>query len=298
MPFALTRHPFPPRLRHVRLAARTELVPRTADGAGFVRLRLRADGPLDGFTSPGAGDHLRVFVPEPSSVDAVALDEAGHPTSPSRTETIVAFDAEAGWVDLDILLHGGGTGAGAGVGAGPGPGHVAGHAAEATLGDQGLIGPWAASAPIGSPAVLGDPKGSVVLTGTPAAFVLVADDSAIPALRRYLRMLAASPRGLVILETAFDPASLDLDLGPNVELRVHAPDPARPSAALVAEVAALAAEPPPAGPDPLAPDLGPDVFVFACGEQSLLAPTRALLAAWGLDVERAVAKGYWKRRAA
>lgn len=279
MPFALTRHPFPPRLRPVRLAARTELVPRGADGCGFLRLRLQAEGPLDGFTSPGAGDHLRIFVPDSPSAEAVAVDDAGHPTSPSRTETIVAFDAEAGWVDLDILLH---------AGSAHGDGH----------GDPGLIGPWAARAPLGAPAVLADPKGSVVLTGTPAAFVLVADDSAVPALRRYLRMLSASPRGLVILETAFDPASLDLGLGPDVELRVHSADPARPSASLVAEVAALAAEQPPAGPDPLAPDLGPDVFVFACGEQSLLAPARALLAAWGIDVERAVAKGYWKRRAA
>jgi NADPH-dependent ferric siderophore reductase len=35
--------------------------------------------------------------------------------------------------------------------------------------------------------------------------------------------------------------------------------------------------------------------VFACGEQSIVAPGRALLAEWGIDVERAVLKGYWKR---
>lgn len=269
MPFDLTRHPFLPRFRSLRLAARTELVP------GFVRVRLQADGPLDGFTSPGAGDHLRVFVPEAPAWASVAVDKAGHPTVESRTETIVAFDAEAGWVDLDILVH---------------PADDA--------GDAGRIGPWAASAPLGSPVVLADPKGSVVLTGTPAAFVIVGDDSAIPAIRRYLRMLAASPRGLVVLETAFDPASLDLDLGPGIELRVHAPDPAHPSASLVAELAALAAEQPPAGADPARPDLGPDVFVFACAEQSVVAPARALLTAWGIAPERAVAKGYWKRRAA
>ena len=269
MPFDLTRHPFPPRLRQLRLAARTELVP------GFVRVRLQADDPLDGFTSPGAGDHLRVFVPEAPEWATVAVDGAGHPTGEARTETIVAFDADAGWVDLDILVH----------------------AADAD-GDAGLIGPWASSAPLGSPVVLADPKGSVVLTGTPAAFVLVGDDSAIPAIRRYLRMLAASPRGLVVLETGFDPAQLDHELGAGVELRVHAPDPSRPSASLVAEVAALAAEAPPAGPDAARPDLGPDVLVFACGEQSLVAPARALLAAWGIDQERAVAKGYWRRRTA
>lgn len=273
MPFTLTRHPFPPRLRRVRLAARTELVPRGSDGAGFVRIRLQSDGPLDGFTSPGAGDHLRVFVPEAPEWESVAVDESGHPTAPSRTETIVAFDAEAGWVDLDILVH----------------------AADET-GDAGLIGPWAAHAPLGSPAVLADPKGSVVLTGIPAAFVLAGDDSAIPALRRYLGMLGAGTPGLVLLETAFDPAALGVEVGAGVELRVLAPDPARPSAALAAELGALAAGPPLADADPRDPATAPDVFVFACGEQSLLAPARALLAAWGIDVERAVAKGYWRRR--
>lgn len=272
VPFDLTRHPFPPRLRVVRLAARTELVPRAVNGAGFVRVRLQADGPLDGFTSPGAGDHLRVIVPEAPEWVRVAVDGHGHPTAPSRTETIVAFDAQAGWVELDILVH-----------------------RSDDAGEAGLIGPWAADAPLGSPAVIADPKGSVVLTGSPAAFVLAGDDSAIPALRRYLRMLGARPRGLVLLETAFDPESLGLAVGTGVELRVLAPDPARPSAALAAELATLAAEPPPAGSDPRDPALGPDVFVFACGEQSLLAHARALLAAWGIDVERAVAKGYWRR---
>ncbi|KQV26303.1 MULTISPECIES: siderophore-interacting protein [unclassified Microcella] len=266
MPFTLTRHPFPPRRRQVRLAARTDLVPRAADGAGFIRIRLQSGVPLDGFTSPGAGDHLRVFVPEAPEWASVAVDDAGHPTAPSRTETIVAFDAEAGWVDLDILVH----------------------AADET-GDAGLIGPWAARAPLGSPAMLADPKGSVVLGGAPVAFVLAGDDSAIPALRRYLGMFGAGTPGLVLLETAFDPAALGVAVGPGVELRVLAPDPARPSAALAAELAALAGEPPPAA--------SPDVFIFACGEQSLLAPARALLAAWGIDVEHAVAKGYWKRRA-
>ncbi len=265
MPFTLTRHPFPPRLRHVRLASRTELVPRGADGAGFVRIRLQSDVPLDGFTSPGAGDHLRVFAPEAPEWASVAVDDAGHPTAPSRTETIVAFDAEAGWVDLDVLVH-----------------------AADDSGDAGLIGPWAADAPLGSPAVLADPKGSVVLTGGPAAFVLAGDDSAIPALRRYLGMLGAGTPGLVLLETAFDPAALGVEVGAGVELRVLEPDAARPSAALAGALAELAAGQPPAAAD--------DVFVFACGEQSLVAPARALLAAWGIDVERAVAKGYWKRR--
>jgi NADPH-dependent ferric siderophore reductase len=267
VPFDLTRHLFDPRFREVRLAARTELVP------GFTRVRLQSDGPLDGLTSPGAGDHLRVFTTPQSGMAPVQLDEGSEPTPPSRTETIVALDADAGWVDLDILTH----------------------PADAND-DAGIIGPWAATAPIGSPAIIADPKGSVVLTGRPSAFVLAGDDSAIPALRRYLSLLGDECPGVVLLETAFDPVALGIAVSPHVELRVLAPEPARPSAALAEELTALASSPPPAGADAASPELGPDVFVFACGEQSLVAPARALLSAWGIDVERAVVKGYWKQR--
>jgi len=35
--------------------------------------------------------------------------------------------------------------------------------------------------------------------------------------------------------------------------------------------------------------------VFVCAEQSVVAPARAMLARWGIAVESAVVKGYWKR---
>ena len=38
-----------------------------------------------------------------------------------------------------------------------------------------------------------------------------------------------------------------------------------------------------------------DGFAFIAAEQSVVAPGRALLTARGVDLERAVVKGYWKR---
>lgn len=252
MPYELTRHPFPPAARRMRLGARTELA--TAGADAFVRIRLveAEPGELAGFVAPGGGDHVRVEVVEGAD----------------RTETIVAHSVEEGWVDLDVLVHGG-----------PRP---------------GVIGPWAAEAPLGSPAVMHGPKGSVVLTGAPGEVVLAGDDSALPAVRRYLRMLGSSITGHLLLETRFgaargdaalfDPAGLDLAPPPGLRVSILEPDPQAPSAALAA---ALAAVPPPTKPS--------ERFVFACGEQSLVAPARATLAAWGIDVERAVVKGYWRR---
>lgn len=257
MPYSLVRHPFPPAVRHLVLASRTVLA--TAGDESFVRVRLveARPGELAGFIAPGGGDHVRVVV-SPDGGD-VPLGPTGEPLGESRTETVVDHSVSEGWIDLDVLVHG---------------------ASGAT---GGLIGRWAASAPLGSPAVVMGPKGSVVLSGLPGEVVLAGDDSALPAVRRYLRMLGPSVTGELVLETRFDLAGLGVE--PPAGLRVSILEPeASPSAALAAALSAL-----PAPTDPL------ERFVFACGEQSLVSPARAVLGTWGIDVERAVVKGYWKR---
>ena len=67
-----------------------------------------------------------------------------------------------------------------------------------------MIGAWAARAPLGSPAVMMGPKGSVVLDGTPGEVVIAGDDSAVPAVRRYLGVLGSRITGHLLLETRFD----------------------------------------------------------------------------------------------
>lgn len=244
MPYDLTRHPFPPATRRLTLAARRVLAAVGVDSFVRVRLAEAEPGQLAGFVAPGGGDHVRVEVVEGAD----------------RTETIVAHSVEEGWIDLDILVHEGG---GAAV---------------------GVIGSWAAGAPLGSPAVMHGPKGSVVLTGAPGEVVLAGDDSALPAVRRYLGMLGSSITGHLLLETVFDPAALGIVPPPGLRVSILRADPSAPSAALAEALGAL---PPPT--DPL------ERFVFACGEQSLVAPARATLSSWGIDVERAVVKGYWRR---
>ena len=264
VPYSLARHPFPPAERQLRLGARTVLAATGVDS--YIRLRLveAAPGELVGFVAPGGGDHVRVVV---GSADggSVAVDETGAPTGEARTETVVDHSVDEGWIDLDVLVHG------------------------ASGAEAGVIGAWAARAPLGSPAVMMGPKGSVVLSGAPGEVVLAGDDSALPAVRRYLRMLGPSVTGHLLLETGFDadlftPVALGIEPPAGLRVSILTPDPQRPSAALAEALAAL-----PAPVDPL------ERFVFACGEQSLVAPTRALLARWGIDVERAVVKGYWKR---
>lgn len=255
MPYSLARHPFPPAVRHLVLAARTVLATAGDDSIVRVRLVEARPGELAGFIAPGGGDHVRVVVAPEG--DEVALGPTGEPLGESRTETVVDHSVDEGWLDLDVLVHGTDGG--------------------------GLIGPWAARAPLGSPAVVMGPKGSVVLSGAPGEVVLAGDDSALPAVRRYLRMLGPSVTGELLLETRFDRASLGIEPAAGLRVSILEPDSA-PSAALAVALHAL-----PAPTDPL------ERFVFACGEQSLVSAARAVLGAWGIDVERAVVKGYWKR---
>ncbi|MBX9471554.1 siderophore-interacting protein [Microcella sp.] len=259
MPYSLARHPFPPAERRLVLAERTVLARAGTDS--FVRLRLveAVPGELAGFVAPGGGDHVTVAVGSVEGGDVV-VDDGGSTRAEFRTETVVDHSVDEGWIDLDVLVHGE-----------PGA-------------ELGVIGPWAARAPLGSPAVMRGPKGSVVLSGVPGEVVLAGDDSALPAVRRYLRMLGPSITGHLLLETRFGLAALGIEPPAGLSVSILPPDPQRSSAALAEALAALRA---PA--DPL------ERFVFACGEQSLVAPGRALLAAWGIDVERAVLKGYWKR---
>lgn len=257
MPYSLARLPFPPATRHLVLASRTVLA--TAGDDSFVRVRLAEarPGELAGFVAPGGGDHVRVVVAPDGG--EVPLGPAGEPLGESRTETVVEHSVDEGWIDLDVLVH-----------------------AAADASAAGLIGPWAARAPLGSPAVMMGPKGSVVLSGAPGEVVLAGDDSALPAIRRYLRMLGPTITGYLLLETRLDLPALGIEPPAGVHVSILQPEP-DPSAALVAALREL-----PAPTDPL------ERFVFACGEQSLVAPTRALLTTWGIDVERAVVKGYWK----
>lgn len=270
MPFTLARHPAVVMPRRVSLAERTELAP------GFVRLRLveSSPGELMGFDAPGSGDHFRMVV---------ALDAQGRPAGASSTYTAVAWQvrAEPRWVELDVVLH---------------DDHDAIPAGESGAEPRAGVARWAATAPIGASAVIAGPKGSVLMTGRPERVLLAGDDTAVPALRRYLGMLGAGTCGDLLLETRHDPRALGLEVPAGVELSILPPVPHEPGAAIAA---ALTDRPRPL-PAPVPSsrddaDVAHDVFVFVCAEQSVVAPARALLARWGIPVESAVVKGYWKR---
>lgn len=244
--FTLVRRMLELRFRRAHLASREWLTP------AYVRVRLEGDE-LRGFDSPGADDHIRVFFPDGEAESVEQLREA-----PSREYTPLRWDADAGWLELEFAVHG----------------------------DEGIAAPWAATAPIGSPAGIGGPRGSKILAGRPESWLLAGDETAVPAIRRYAGLMDAAATGRIFVEVADGDHELTIDAPAGVRVeQVHRGDgPAGSALAARLEVIGPAERPEGA------------VFAFAAAEQSIVKPARALLLdRWGLDAERISVRGYWKR---
>lgn len=244
--FTLERRMLDLRFRRVALAAREWLTP------DYVRVQL--EGPeLVGFDSPGADDHIRVFFPD-EAVDSVEqMREA-----PSREYTPLSWDAEAGSLTLEFAIHG----------------------------DEGIAAPWAARAPIGSAAGIGGPRGSTVLVGRPDAWMLAGDETAVPAIRRWVSLMDAEAAGRVFVEVQGTAHELEIDAPSGVAVEFLHRGDSRAGSALAARLDAIAGDDRPAGA----------VFAFAAAEQSIVKPARALLLdRWQLDPDQISVRGYWKR---
>ncbi|GAA1854780.1 siderophore-interacting protein [Microbacterium koreense] len=216
----------------------------------YVRLRLEGEE-LRGFDSPGADDHLRLFfAPADASADEVRA-------APSREYTPLEWDAEEGTLDIEFVLHG----------------------------DDGVAGPWAASAPLGSAVAVGGPRGSMVLEGCPDAWFLAGDETAVPAMRRFARSMDADAVGRILVEVPDAAHEIPIDAPAGVEVRQIHRGEAPAGSALAAALNALGAQDRPHG----------SIFGFVAAEQAIVRPARALLLdRWGLTTDQIVAKGYWK----
>jgi NADPH-dependent ferric siderophore reductase len=245
--FTLRRERLDLRFRRCALTSR-ELVARD-----YVRIRLTGRE-LAGFGSPGHDDHVRLFLPhaEPTTVEELRA-------APSREMTPVAWgtdDAGDGWLDLELALHG----------------------------DEGVAGVWAATAPLGAPAGLGGPRGSMRIDGTPQGWLLAGDETAVPQIRRYAALVPQDAAATVLVEVAGPGHEIPLDAPVAVEYVHRGAAPA--GTALAERLDAITAEERPAG----------DVFGFVAAEQTIVRAGRALLCdRWGLDPDRVVVKGYWRR---
>jgi NADPH-dependent ferric siderophore reductase len=168
------------RIRHerrVRLLQVRRVGPITPK---MVRVTLTGDE-LAGFVSAAHDDHVKLFFPHPGQERPV-LPSMG-PNGPvfpddslrpaARDYTPRRFDAAANELDIDFVLHG-----------------------------DGPASAWAAAARPGQYLGLGGPRGSFVVADDFDCYLLVGDETALPAIGRRLEELPPAAHAVAIVEVA------------------------------------------------------------------------------------------------
>ena len=139
--------------------------------------RITVGGPqLAGFVSLGSDDHVKLFFPQTAEEQAAletlelsAGQKGGMP--PMRDYTPRRFDLNTFELDIDFVLHG-----------------------------DGPAATWAAQATPGQYLHIGGPRGSMIVPDIFDSYLLIGDETALPAIARRLEGLPANRRALVIVE--------------------------------------------------------------------------------------------------
>ncbi|NQX34759.1 siderophore-interacting protein [Herbiconiux sp. VKM Ac-2851] len=264
-----------PALRHLTVAGVARVTPV------FARVTLTG-ADLDGFPATGPDDHVKVFFPDSATGEITVPTprlpgtdpDAGAPRAPvlARDYTPRAFrpatearpattdhpatEARPAELDLDILLHG-----------------------------TGVASTWAASARPGDRLVVGGPRVSKALLADATAVLLLGDESALPAIARWLEQLPAGTPISVLLEVA------------DARARSYFPDELRMRADILWLLREHGAGQLLAALRGLGP-LDEHAFVFGAGEAAALVPLRQHLRKdLGLPATRVALNGYWKATA-
>ncbi|HWM34104.1 MAG TPA: siderophore-interacting protein [Pseudolysinimonas sp.] len=258
MPFLreTVRHPFS--LRRASVTAARTVVP------SIVRITL-AGPELAGFASLGPTDHVKLFLPDPAT---------GVLTMPEATEDGMRRPAGAGPIisrdytplgvhvapdggttlDLDFVLHG----------------------------DEGPASAWAAQAAAGQELGIGGPRGSRLAPVGIGRLLVVADETALPATRRWLGLIPASVPVTALFDVADETVAGYFE---GADARVDAEWLYREDDAGQLEEALRSLGP-----------IDDDTYVFMAGEATTLIPLRRYLRReLGLPADQVAASGYWKR---
>ncbi|SHF85870.1 siderophore-interacting protein [Geodermatophilus nigrescens] len=178
-----------------------------------VRVVLGGEG-LAGFAPQHTDSYVKLLFPPPGAGYAAPFDvEDVQERLPreqwpvTRTYTVRAWDADAGELTLDFVVHG----------------------------DEGVAGPWALAARPGDTLQLFGPGGAYTPDATAGWHLLAGDETALPAIAAALEVLPAGARAEVFLEVAGPEEEQELAAGDGVRVTwVHRS--AAPGVALVAAV--------------------------------------------------------------
>ncbi|QHF43401.1 NADPH-dependent ferric siderophore reductase [Pseudomonas sp. S35] len=139
--------------------------------------RITVGGPeLAGFISLGSDDHIKLLFPqnagEREALESPTFSLKGDgPQPPMRDYTPRRYDLDIGELDIDFVLHG-----------------------------DGPASTWAAQAAVGQRLYIGGPRGSMIVPDIFDSYLLIGDETALPAIGRRLEELPAGRKVLAVIE--------------------------------------------------------------------------------------------------
>lgn len=175
-------------IRRVQVAQVQRLTPH------MLRVTVHGDE-LQGFASNGFDDHVKLLFPGTDGrLDIPPLTEQGLPPGPMRDAmrdyTPHSFDAAARTLKLDFAVH-----------------------------EAGPATAWALQARPGQPLGIAGPRGSMVVPTAFDGYLLVGDDTALPAIGRRLRELPPGSQAIAVVEV--DSAADEQPLQSAATLQLH-----------------------------------------------------------------------------
>ena len=166
-------------VRH-EIQRRELTVVRTEPLTAKMRRIVLSGEALRGFHSASPDDHIKLFfanadgeVVVPTMTPQGPKLPAGAAPSPMRDYTPRHHDAETGELVIDFVLHG-----------------------------HGVASSWAAQAKPGDTLTVAGPRGSFVVADDYDYYVLIGDETALPAIGRWLEEMPNSARAQVFVEIA------------------------------------------------------------------------------------------------
>ena len=249
-------------LERIRLETRTRIltVISVTDITPHMR-RIRVGGPeLEGFSSPGHADHIKVFLsadgrplprPERHPDGLVWPDDVPKPFM--RDYTPRYHDPVALTLDLDFVLHG-----------------------------VGPASTWAANAKVGEQLVIGGPRGTIRVPEAFDWYFLAGDETALPAIGRRIEELPANKPVLAIIEVPEKADEQAFVARENLTIHwLHRNGIEAGARNLILELAAST------------PFHAGEGFAFVAGEAQMAKAMRAHLVTRGFNNDYIRAAGYW-----
>ena len=240
----------------------------------MVRVTLGGEE-LRGFVSLGYDDHVKVFFPPPGqqrpalpASPATATGAALGTPGPQFSDSVVSsakrdytprrYDPQANTLQIEFVLHG-----------------------------EGPASIWADQAAPGQYLGIGGPRGSFVVPDEFDWYLLIGDETALPAIGRRLEELRSDTQALVIVEVADAHEEQALQSRAHLQLTWLHRDGAQPGCTdLLPRALAAAYWPTGRG------------YAWAAGESSTARALRQQLLERGLPKQWVKAAGYWKLGAA